>query len=72
MGKRRARNHSSLAERYPPASALADSRRPAFYQAGKMVQVQGEQMGRKDMLQYLAEKYDIKTGVEASGQGNLN
>lgn len=42
------------------------------YQARRLIKNQGEQMERKDVLQYIAEKYDIKTGVEDSGQKNPN
>lgn len=37
-------------------------------QVGKMIREQGDQMEHKDLLEYLAEKYDIKTGIDADGQ----
>lgn len=56
-----------MANRSPSERAKEWFHRPA-YQARKLVREQGEQMESKDMLDYLSEKYDIKTGVSAGGQ----
>ena len=60
-----------MANRSPSERAKEWFHRPA-YQARKLVQEQGEQMENKDMLDYLAEKYDIKTGVSAGGQKDFD
>ena len=46
-----------MASRSPSEVASEWFHRPA-YQARKLVREQGEQMENKDMLDYLAEKYD--------------
>lgn len=56
-----------MASRSPSEVASEWFHRPA-YQARKLVREQGEQMQSKDTLDYLAEKYDIKTGVSAGGK----
>ena len=52
-----------MANRSPSERAKEWFHRPA-YQARKLVREQGEQMENKDVLDYLAEKYDIKAGVD--------
>ena len=56
-----------MASRSPSERAKEWFHRPA-YQARKLVREQGEQIENNDMLDYLADKYDIKTGVSAGGQ----
>lgn len=60
-----------MANRSPSERAKEWFHRPA-YQARKLVREQGQQMENKDMLDYLAEKYDIKTGVSAGGQKDFD
>lgn len=55
-----------MAERPPDKRASADFHRKP-YQSAVLIREQGEQMEHKSVEQYLAEKYDIKTGVGASG-----
>lgn len=53
-----------LAEQKPTDRAKEWFRRPP-YQAGNLIRAQGEQVEHKDTMDYLVEKYEIKTGVEA-------
>lgn len=59
--------NTSMAEQKPTDKAKEWFSRPP-YQAGKMIRAQGEQAEHKDVLDYLAKKYDIKAGVDAGGQ----
>lgn len=65
----RRKDMKHMAEDAPDNKATKWFRRPA-YQAGKMVQEQGEQMEHKTAAEYLAEKYDIKERVNVGGQEN--
>lgn len=56
-----------MAERPPDKRASADFHRNP-YQSAVLIREQGEQMEHKSVEQYLAEKYDIKTGVGTSGE----
>lgn len=56
-----------MASRSPSEVASEWFHRPA-YQARKLVREQGEQMDNNDMLDYLADKYDINAGVITDGQ----
>lgn len=66
----RRKDMKHMAEDAPDSNAVKWFRRPAAYQAGKMVQEQGEQMEHKTAAEYLAEKYDIKERVNVGGQEN--
>ena len=48
--------------------ALADFRKPA-YQAGSMVQAQGRQLEHRTLIEYLAERRDIKANLEGETDG---
>lgn len=37
-------------------------------QAAALIREQGTQIGHKSVVEYLAEKYDIRIGVDAIGQ----
>ena len=63
----RRKDMKHMAEDAPDNKATKWFRRPA-YQAGKMVQEQGEQMEHKTLEEYLAEKYDIKERMNVVGQ----
>lgn len=55
-----------MAEQKPTEGAKKWFERPP-YQVGRLIRAQGEQVEHKELLEYLAEKYDIKTGVDADG-----
>ena len=63
--KRDRQDHYAGLEKLQDPKAGEAFRRPA-YQAGKMVQEQGRQIGHKTVSEYLAEKYDI--GGDIGGQ----
>ena len=52
----------------PPPIKPESEMIPAEKSKKEIVLELAEQMERKDMLDYLAEKYDIKAGVSAGGQ----
>lgn len=64
--KRDRQDHYAGLEKLQDPKAGEAFRRPAAYQAGKMVQEQGRQMEHKTVSEYLAEKYDI--GGDIGGQ----
>ena len=55
-------------ERNVDEAARERFRRPA-YQAGSMVQAQGRQLEHRTLIEYLAEKYDIKVDLEGETDG---
>ena len=63
--KQDSRDHyAGLENETPPRRAVKVFKRKP-YEAGGMIQQQGGQMEHKDMLEYLAEKYEIGKGVDA-------
>ena len=60
------KHYGGLAELPADKKAQDIFKRPA-YQSGKLVDEQGRQMERKTLLEYLAERYDIKKGVGSGG-----
>ncbi|PWJ49134.1 hypothetical protein [Faecalicatena contorta] len=66
--KQDSRDHyAGLENETPPKRAVKTFKRKP-YQAEVMIQQQGGQMEHKDMLEYLAEKYEIGKGVGAGGK----
>lgn len=62
--KQDSRDHyGGLAENNPDIRAAEKFKRPAAYQAGKLIADQGRQMESKSLLEYLAERYNIKEVV---------
>lgn len=60
-----------MSERKPLSKARDDFKRPA-YQARSMIAEQGKQIEHESVTEYLAKKYDIKTGVSAGGQKEID
>ena len=59
--------YARLGNKTPSKRAVeAFKRKP--YQAEVMIQQQGSQMEHKNVLEYLAEKYEIGKGVDAGGK----
>lgn len=53
-------HYGGLADNCPDIRATEKFKRPAAYQAGKLIADQGRQMESKSLLEYLAERYNIK------------
>lgn len=61
-------HYGGLAENTPDRKAIKKFKRPPAYQAGKLLVEQGRQMESKSLLEYLAERYNIKEVVIPGGQ----
>ena len=61
-------HYGGLAENNPDRKALKKFNQPPAYQAGKLLQEQGKQMESKSLLEYLAERYNIKEVVIPGGR----
>ena len=64
-------HYGGLAENTPERRAKEKFKRPPAYQAGKLLQEQGRQMESKSLLEYLAERYNIKEVVIPGGQKDV-
>lgn len=62
-------DYAEMAEKRPDERALDKFKRKP-YQAAVMLREQGKQMEHKSLGEYLAERYDIRKGVDAGGQRN--
>ena len=67
--KRDSQKHFDCLEKFQDRKAQDAFMRPA-YQAGKLLQEQGNQMEHKTAAEDLAEKYDIKERMNVGGQEN--
>lgn len=61
-------HYGCLADNSPDLRAMEKFKRPAAYQAGKLIADQGRQMESKSLLEYLAERYNIKEVMVLGGQ----
>ena len=64
-------HYGGLADNCPDLRAMEKFKRPVAYQAGKLIADQGQQMESKSLLEYLAERYNIKEVVISDGQENF-
>lgn len=66
--KQDSRNYYAGLENETPSKRAVKAFKRKPYQAEVMIQQQGDQMEQKDVLEYLAEKYEIGKGVDAGGK----
>lgn len=64
-------HYGGLADNCPDLRAAEKFKRPAAYQAGKLIADQGRQMESKSLLEYLAERYNINEVVISNGQKDV-
>lgn len=66
--KQDSRDHYAGLESETPSKRAVKAFKRKPYQAEVMIQQQGGQMEHKNMLEYLAEKYEIGKGVDTGGK----